>query len=316
MENKEINVFIISYNRLTYLKKLVDWLVKADFKKIHIVDNASTYLPLLKYFEKTKAKVHRLEKNWGHLAVWECGKFEAILKKENYIVSDCDVLPVEECPLNVTSYFKKILDQYSSFTKVGFGLKIDDLPEKYVFRENVLKWEKQFWKKKIAPGLYEASIDTTFAFYRPGIFPDEKKWWKAIRTDAPYLARHLPWYEDSNDLSAEEIYYQKNLRNRDSFWSVVEVEKLKKYNRELFFELTEVRKSFSWKFLRWLYFFLGLFFGEKLKDKFNNQEFFLCGKNDRSELQKENKKLLVELDKIYSTKGWIFLEKMKKIFQK
>ena len=153
MNNKNIKVFIISYNRLSYLKRLVEWLEKAGFERIHIVDNASTYPPLLEYLKNSKHIVHRMEANYGHLVFWKCGKFDDIIRGEEYIVTDCDVLPVEECPKNVTEYFLKILDKYPSHTKVGFSLKIDDLPDCNLSKQAVLDWEGQFWRKKIENGL-------------------------------------------------------------------------------------------------------------------------------------------------------------------
>lgn len=313
MENKDVNVFLISYNRLSYLKKLVDWLEKADFQKIHIVDNASTYPPLLEYLKKSHHRIHYLKKNQGHLAVWECGKFDEILKRENYIVSDCDVLPTEECPKQIVGYFENILEKYPEFTKVGFGLKLDDLPEEYVFKRNVLEWEGKFWKKNLADGLFDASIDTTFALYRPGIFPGEKKWWKSIRTGAPYLARHLPWYEDSKNLLEEAVYYQNNLNSRDSFWSVVDLELLKKYNKALKQELTNVYASWRWKILRGAYSVLG---DQKKRNKFAKKDFPIKDEGKIADWQKNNKDHLEELGKIYSSFGWRMWDKISRFDRK
>ena len=316
MNNKDINVFIVSYNRLSYLKKLVLWLEKAGFENIHIVDNASTYPPLLEYLNSSKHKVHRLEKNYGHLTVWECGKFDSIIKNEKYIVTDCDVLPVEECHENVAEHFLKILDKYPSYAKVGFSLKIDDLPDCNLSKQAVLDWEGQFWRKKIENGLYDASIDTTFALYRPGIYPDSKKWWKSIRTDFPYIARHLPWYEDSENPSEEEIYYQNHLNNRDSFWSVNDLELLKKYNRELLEELNVVYDSRKWKLLQVIYrtcnfVFPGDIFGKRIGKKNKSPEGDL---NDIKLMQKYNKQLVTELGSIKFSEGWKILRKIESIF--
>lgn len=318
MENRDINVFIISYNRLTYLKKLVDWLIKAGFEKIHIVDNASTYPPLLEYFKKTKAKVHRLDKNWGHLAVWECGEFDAILKKENYIVSDCDVLPVEECPLEVASYFKNILDRYPEIAKVGFGLRIDDLPEKYVFKKNVLKWEQQFWEKKIEKGLFSASIDTTFALYRPGIYPKNNQWWQSIRTDFPYVAKHLPWYENSEKLSAEDLFYQNSLQDKASFWGVTDEKKLKESYGQLWQELEEVYNSLGWKLLQIFYRILYLFSRKKrfLQRIGRKERVEIQADFDREKIQQNNQEIIKEIGRIKSSEGWQYWERVKGFFKK
>ena len=39
----------------------------------------------------------------------------------------------------------------------------------------------------------------------------------AVRTDAPYLARHMPWYLDGSNLSEEEANYFATA-NRSNSW--------------------------------------------------------------------------------------------------
>lgn len=45
-DHKSIPVIIINFNQLFYLKQLVDFLIRREFKNIIIIDNASTYQPL------------------------------------------------------------------------------------------------------------------------------------------------------------------------------------------------------------------------------------------------------------------------------
>ncbi|KKR22171.1 MAG: hypothetical protein UT50_C0001G0083 [Candidatus Moranbacteria bacterium GW2011_GWA2_39_41] len=314
MENRDINVFVISYNRLKYLAIAIDWLEQHGFEKIHIVDNNSTYPPLIEYLDASTHDVHRLKKNFGHLVVWECEKFSEIIDNEYYIVTDFDILPAEECPRDVASYFKDILDSHGQFTKVGFALKIDDLPEHYDYKENVLEWESQFWKNKIADGLFDASIDTTFAMYRPGIYPSQKKWWRSIRTDFPYIARHLPWYEKSGELGAEDRYYQKHISNRSSFWSVTDVNLLRKYNNEIQAELDIIYASVRWQILQVIYKTLIIIFRrEQFRRKIGKkQKIFTADISDIRILQKYNKELVQEIGTIYASGGWRFFERLKK----
>ena len=312
MNNRDIDIFIISYNRLSYLKRLVEWLENAGFEKMHIVDNASTYPPLLEYLSVSKHQVYRMDKNYGHLVIWESGKFKDIIDKKNYIVTDCDILPVEECPLDVGGYFLRILEKYQDVTKVGFALKIDDLPDHNSSKSAVIEWEKQFWEKTVEAGIFEASIDTTFALYRPGVYPASKKWWKSLRTDFPYVARHLPWYEDSANLSEEDIFYQNSLDNKFSFWSINDLDLLKKYNKELLEELDLIYSSRKWKLLQIVYrtcslFFPGERFGKKIGKKNKSPEGDL---SDIKVMQKYNKQLVVELGSIKSSGGWKILEKI------
>ena len=64
----------------------------------------------------------------------------------------------------------KTMEKYHfNICKVGFALRIDDLPQHYPLKEKVIKWEKQFWTKKVnkTDNIYYAEIDTTFALYKP-----------------------------------------------------------------------------------------------------------------------------------------------------
>jgi len=216
----DMAVFIISCNRLGYLEKLVSWLEEAGQKRIIIVDNASDWPPLLEYLEASPHRVERLDANLGQYAVWNCGRFNEILRREFYAVTDCDILPDEKCPPNAVAHFFSLLAKTPAVTKIGFSLRIDDLPDSFIGKNSVLKWESLFWRHRLwhAP-LFEAPIDTTFAVYRPGIFPDQAAWWYAARTSPPYMARHLPWYEDSSAPDEESINYARSVKEGTTHWT-------------------------------------------------------------------------------------------------
>ena len=48
---KSIPIIIISFNQLHYLRQLIAFLKKYEYSNIVIIDNNSTYKPLLDYFE-------------------------------------------------------------------------------------------------------------------------------------------------------------------------------------------------------------------------------------------------------------------------
>lgn len=310
MANKDIDVFIISYNRLSYLKSIVNWLEKSGFKNIHIVDNNSTYPLLLEYLKLSKHDVCIMDKNYGHLVVWTCGKFGDILNNKHYIVSDCDILPIEECPLNITEYFLNVLKEYKDITKVGFSLKIDDLPAHFIYRDNVIDGEIKFWEKTKGKGLFDAPIDTTFALYRPGIYPDNKNWWKSIRTDYPYVARHLPWYLDPSIINEEDLYYQKTIKSLSSFWSLTDINLLQKYNEKLKVELMEIYESRKWASLQIIYRILYFFIPkEKINIRIGKKMNLLTKTIEPKILQKNNWEILSELNAIKNSIGWKLLKK-------
>ena len=152
---QQVPVIINNFNRLEYLQKQIAWLEKAGMRRIYIIDNNSTYPPLLEFYKKTPYVVFRLTQNVGHTALWET-HIQLWFKNQYYILTDPDIIPIEECPLNAVEYFKQVLDNYPEITKVGFGLKIDDLPDHYDRKEEVIEWEKQYWLNLIEKDIYRS----------------------------------------------------------------------------------------------------------------------------------------------------------------
>lgn len=206
IDYRDIPVIINNFNRLEWLKQLIAWLEKAGMKNIFIIDNVSNYPPLLDYYETTKHTVIKLGANLGYKSVWDT-KIHLWFKGLPYIYTDPDVLPLDECPLDVIEHFRNLLCNHKDITKVGFGLKIDDIPDHYIKKQEVLGWETKYWNNKIGKNLYKANIDTTFALYAPNSFGQQ--WGKTLRTSGKYMLRHLPWYENEDSLSIEEKNYRK-----------------------------------------------------------------------------------------------------------
>jgi hypothetical protein len=219
---KLIPIIIISFNQLFYLKQLVDFLKKHNYNNIVIIDNSSTYPPLLEYFKEVESFVtlHRLKENYGHLVFWKNRELFDKYSKGYYVVTDADINPILECPGNFLDYFKRILDKDYKVTKVGFSLKIDDIPSTNVNKEKILNWESRYWQKlRISDGNFNAGIDTTFALYRPKYDYNEILFLKGCRTKYPYTAKHGGWYINSDELTEEQKFYLKNC-NESSSWRV------------------------------------------------------------------------------------------------
>lgn len=215
---KSIPIFINNYNRLSTLKQLIAALNKRGYHNIHILDNCSTYPPLLEYYNNCSCEVHHLKKNYGSKSFWKSGMWT------NYMFSyfaytDSDVVPVENCPDDFLNHFLKLLKKYPKVHKVGFSLKIDDLPDAFENKERVIEWENRYYKNTVEDNVYIAPIDTTFALYRPFSKAGKRDGSTLIfRTGFPYQARHLPWYIDSKNLDEEEAYYINSLATR-THWS-------------------------------------------------------------------------------------------------
>ena len=165
-----IPIFIISYNRKETLKLCVDRFHQDGYKNLIILDNASTDLATLDYLKSLSCKVIFFKKNYGHHVLWDCGFFDEIIKNNYYVLTDPDVLPIEDCPSDYVEQFYHILKQNPEKTKVGFGLKLDDLPENYKYKYDIIRFESFYWEKRMQYQfpVYDAPIDTTFALYKPG----------------------------------------------------------------------------------------------------------------------------------------------------
>jgi hypothetical protein len=197
-------VFINARDRLTTLAELVTWLERAGVQEIYMLDNDSAYEPLLEYYEQTPHTVIRLGTNVGKFALWATpGVFERTGGRR-FVYTDPDVVPSPECPLDALDHFDELLSRYPRVNKVGFGLRIDDLPDHYRHKETVVGWEQVMWEWPVERGVYYAPIDTTFALYREG----GGRAREALRTGFPYIARHESWYLDFDNLTPEEAFYQ------------------------------------------------------------------------------------------------------------
>jgi hypothetical protein len=208
-------VFVIVRDRLSPLLKLLDWLQRAGQGEIWLIDNDSTYPPLVEFLGATEHTVVSAGRNWGHRAPWLTGTVQRHARGRFFVVTDPDVVPDADCPFDALDHFRAILEADDGLHKVGFGLRIDDLPDSYALARDVVRWESRFWIDERAPGIFNAPIDTTFALYRPLRSHRDDL---AVRTGFPYVARHLPWYTDSSRLSEEDRYYRDHADSLVSNW--------------------------------------------------------------------------------------------------
>lgn len=232
---RDIPVFIVNRNRLDALRRLVGWLLAAGTKRVVIMDNASDYPPLLAWYEQLPegAKLMRLEQNHGPYVLWQQRVHQVL--DTPYVLTDSDVVPDAACPSDLIGRLLEVLQRHPDAKKVGPGLRIDNLPDSYAEADTVRKWESQFWEHPVAPGVFAAPIDTTFALYPArGEFSNEAC---NLRLGAPYLTEHTPWYVDEAALSAEERHYREHTSATFSNWSVAKKDSwVKKSERVAAFE--------------------------------------------------------------------------------
>lgn len=200
---RSLPIFINVRDRLRPLTKLLAWLNQAGHCNITLIDVASTYPPLLKFLDTSPYRVVKLKRNLGFAALWMLPELKEVILKEWFVYSDSDVVPAEFCPPDAVAYLYHLLQEFPGYLKAGLGLRLDDIPDHYRDKQNVLDWESGLYGRELAPDVFQADVDTTFALYRP----HAPRVCPAMRTRGAYEARHTPWYADSANPDAEETYY-------------------------------------------------------------------------------------------------------------
>lgn len=213
---RKIPVIINNRNRYTYLLKLIDWLEKAGMTEIVIIDNASTYPPLLSFYERTPYKVLRTGINGGPFAIWQLEETEEFIR-DFYIYTDADVVPESSAGFESIRLMYRRLRNDLRLDKIGFSLRIDNLPDHFKLKQEVIDWEKKFWQVRESRNFWVAKVDTTFALYAP--YAKGGGECRALRTDVPHTALHLPWYENSSAPGEEDNYYRDHAEPSNSHWT-------------------------------------------------------------------------------------------------
>ena len=212
-----VPVIINNFNRLDLLKQQIDWLLSLDDKvSIIIVDNLSTYPPLLEFYKNiTHPLVQVVYLNFNS---WRKGAEYIGEKKlidfEKYIITDSDLLPFPNTPKDLVSHLAKMMDKYPAYNHIGTSLEINDLPDKNPMKAKVVRFESDYWEPKakvLNDEIYVAKIDTTFAMYRrtSRVLITHP----ALRTKRPYTLKHIDWYLAPEDFSEEYIYYLKSCKS-------------------------------------------------------------------------------------------------------
>jgi len=203
-------VVINNRNRLTTTRNMVEHLLRLNAREsIVILDNGSTYPPLLEWYRQVEGMVEvRMLGNEGHLALWATGMDRELGRYFAYTDSDIELDP--EMPGNWAIQMINLIEKYE-INKVGLAIRIDDIPDHYRYKNQVIRNEARWWLDEVAEGLYRADTDTTFAVYR-NIHDNT---YKSIRTARRgFKSRHVPFYLNLDDLPEEEGYYLDNHDHR------------------------------------------------------------------------------------------------------
>ena len=232
-EATETPIYLCNRDRLTTTKGMVDWLISTGSKKVVIVDNASTYPPLLSYYKELPSgvSVHSMGRNAGP---YDSRDWAALQQDTPFVFSDSD-LNLITCPKDLVAKCLSFLYEFPNCGRVGPNLRLDNIPKEnanaiLMGNKTLLEWEGDSWKNLVTHegvSFYNAPIDTTFAIYPahytrkllPNVtvcgvsFPHDCAWTN-IRLDFPYVAEHAPWYS-LKPYSEEESYYREHVGSGD-----------------------------------------------------------------------------------------------------
>lgn len=214
MNIKEIALILPNYNQLSYMRGLINQFhFYYPDNPIVVIDNGSTYQPLLDYYYKIEyTEVILCPKNdfIGNL-----NDYLALRKHEYYVISDCDLQIHPATPPNFLEIFKAAIDNHG-FHHAGFGLITDDIPEWNPKAGWIQGDEKALLQNPVTiehegksyQG-FKAPIDTTFALYKR----DNGGWQSPMSGDAwgnsirLFGLHHLPWYIHPNYVNDEMKNY-------------------------------------------------------------------------------------------------------------
>ena len=218
-----IPVYIPTFNNPTYTNNFINQLERLNLSMITVVDNASTYPPMVKLLHEISSKYEliRLNENRGpHLLIRDLNYYE---KLPNYfILSDPDI----EISRNIPEDFVKTLIEVSEefkIGKVGLALAIpneEELLEKFIYldgeKRSLIEWEEQFWENEVGKtshgdSIFLTTLDTTFALYNKKYFNLEDRY-KSLRIGGRYTSKHLGSYAKTIVPQEENEYYLSNTR--------------------------------------------------------------------------------------------------------
>lgn len=242
---RTIPVYIIAFNQYTLVKQTVEQVSRfPGFLEPVIVDNASTYPPLVAYYESSecKCRVVRSPRNYGHMVVtyllWdELPTYFAITDPDLYWPH------MDRLPLDFAVRLALLADQQRK-VKAGFALSIS--PLLCFTNPRVRPWECAFWRPLVSTAslksvghlfseeeeVFDAPINTTFAVYNKSrlspklsLSPvcNDPTFLSAVRVSGRYTAVHLPWLERGTlelppsvqEQPSEEVayYHQQRAQN-------------------------------------------------------------------------------------------------------
>ena len=222
--DKTLPIVILNRDRLIPLQEQVSALKSKGYHNITIIDNQSTYPPLLEWYKDSGLDVfyNDVTENSCHafrdLVLMQHPKFVEITSNW-YVFNDSDIIPLDTVPDNFINDLIDFAKRHNK-SKVGMSIKIDDLDLSYPLNAWVHSYESLYWTNAIIDGdieLYPHPIDTTFAVHAPNTIPTWSN--DTLRVGEPYIVKHAPFYYNPDSLTEDEKYYLAYMNKQSSNWS-------------------------------------------------------------------------------------------------
>jgi glycosyltransferase involved in cell wall biosynthesis len=212
-----IPVIINNRDLLTWPMAMVNKISLLDgIGEIVIVDNESTYEPLLDWYCKQNIAKVVYCNNLGHAGAWISNIVNEIGAKY-YVVTDSD-LGIDHIPIDTLSVFQNKLMSNKALLKIGLGLNWEIVNKDSPYFDRLNLFEKDRWhKSSVIDDVYvDVPIDTTFAMYRV-----QNYFIGGGSLTYPYVARHYPWELSLNHNNEEFSYYIKRASASSSYKMIV-----------------------------------------------------------------------------------------------
>lgn len=221
---RRIPIMIPVFNSVTHLRMMVSQLLRRDFREIVVIDNASTFPPMLAYLSQIESDISviRLDQNKGPRSIF-IDKKSFLALPQFFCVTDPDLEFNTALPDDFLCELISLTEEHQ-VGKAGLALDISDRSamrdedfQVGAQRYRIWEWEAQFWQNRVGSTstgdeVYDALIDTTFAVYNKRFF-NPTDYLKAVRVGGKYTCRHLPWYKNRVLPQEEEEFYRANQKH-------------------------------------------------------------------------------------------------------
>lgn len=215
----KIPIILNNRNLLTWTSKMVEICKTFDnVGDIIILDNDSTYEPLLEWYETKPCEIIKTNNN-GHLSPW-VNNLPNKLTTSFYVVSDCD-LDLNNTPKDVLLFLEEKLMKYTQYDRIGLSLENWRVSEKSPYHNFLKNWAITNWDvNSVKDGLLcNQQFDTTFGMY------NINRHYRGNNCTSylPYSAKHIPWEFTNEEISNlqknnyEYFHYLKNSNSSSSY---------------------------------------------------------------------------------------------------